>query len=190
MSEMWQWIFSIIGVVAFLMAFPFFLQLIFGQPKIGLSFLRDDTGEEGRVMKMCISNFPVDSKILRFLRVSRLTPQDIYFTFQVYDSNKILVDKFIPEINSSRSTKVDRVSLPPSILLTNVTLAKWDKSKNAMILIGSKFITLNKDDYWFRIQISIDGDIKKLKPITLHIGKTDKESVWDAEIADKILFVR
>ena len=179
-----------IGVLAFLMAFPFFLRLLFAQPKIGLSFLHDDSGGEGRVIKVCLSNLPLNNKILRFIKISRLPAQDVYIAIEVYDSTKKLIDKTISEIDSSRSMKVDRITLLPSTFLTNVTLAKWNKSNKTMILVGSKLIPLQQGDYKFVMRLGLEGELKKLKPVILHVGKTEAESDWDKSVADKIWIVR
>jgi hypothetical protein len=189
MPETWQWIFSIIGLVAFLMAFPFILQLVFGQPMIGLRFIHDDSGGEGRVIKVCLMNIPVNNILLKALRVSRLPAQDVYLTVEVYNaSNREPIAQLLPEISSSRFTKVDRISLPPSILMTNVTLVKWQRSNNSAVLVGTFHpIPLKEGDYEFVIRIGSDGNTKICKPATLHIGKTEIEMCWDKSVTDRIL---
>ena len=67
MSDGWQWFFNIIGMVAFLMAFPFVLQLIFGQPKIGFVFSIDDYKVRLSRRKSVNKGYPVlDATLMPF----------------------------------------------------------------------------------------------------------------------------
>jgi hypothetical protein len=191
MSETWQWIFSIIGVVAFLMAFPFFLQLLFGQPRICLSFSEDDTGKQGRKIKMHFSNPPVTNWLLQMLRVTRLPAQDFYLLITVFDvsTKKLVTDRFMPEIKLSPSNKGDRVNVPVSILAANVDLARWERSTNSAVLLRyPQPITLKEGIYKFIIEFELDGKTKIFKPslpTLLFVGKKETEFMWDKSIKKK-----
>ena len=65
MSPFWQWVFVFIGLVAFVMAAPFVLQLIFGQPTVDLVFDYDDTGGEGGLLEVHLSNPPINNPLLK-----------------------------------------------------------------------------------------------------------------------------
>ncbi|MDD5700787.1 MAG: hypothetical protein PHU23_01950 [Dehalococcoidales bacterium] len=189
MSIFWQWVFAIIGLVAFLMATPPILQLIFGQPKIGLSFYDDDTTGEGKTMKIHLMNIPINNWFLKFIRITRLSAQDIYLAIKIFNvSTKQVVTEFMPEINYSLSSKSERISLPSSLLTASSKVVKWQQSTNSAVIIrGTSLVPLQEGTYVFDIQIGLDSSIKRLKPILLHIGKSENEMYWDKRIAYKLL---
>jgi hypothetical protein len=185
MSAFWQWFFAIIGLVAFIMAAPFFLQLLFGQPKIGMVYLYDDAGKDGRVINVHFSNTPITNWLLKILRVTRLPIQDFFLLVKVCDAltGQVIIESFTPEIMLSPSSKDSRVSLNPSFLMANAKLVKWQRSTNsAVLLCGNKPISLREGTYIFNISIDLDGKIKICKPSLLHIGKIETEMVWDEKI--------
>jgi len=190
MSEFWQWFFSIIGLVAFLMAFPFFLQLFFAQPKIGYSFSHDDAGKEGRIIKLHLMNIPVNNWLLKILRVARLPVQDLYLSIRVFDASdgQVISDIFMPKIELSPSDQSERVSLVASLLNANVRLVKWQRSENhATLISGDKLLPLKEGNYIFTMAVEYNGEEKISKPFLLHIGKTEIEMDWDENITGKIL---
>ncbi len=138
MSPLWQWLFSIIGLVGFIMAFPFFLQLLFGQPHIGYTFSQDDTGSEGRMIKLHLMNPPINNKLLKALRVSRMVAQDVCLRVEVRNDStgQVVCNSFAPEIVLSNSNRGARVSIPSSIVMANVTLVKWQRSTNSALLLA------------------------------------------------------
>lgn len=189
MPTFWQWFFAIIGLVAFLMAMPYILQLLFGQPRIGVTFSHDDSGNEGRVINIHLMNSPINNRLLKALRVSRLSAQDVFLSVKVYNAltKQVVADSFAPEIETFQSNKAIRASLPPSILLANITLAQWQRSTDSAVLfIGSQLIPLKEGTYIFLIQVGLDGETKRFKSFLLHIGKTENEMVWDKKMTDKI----
>jgi len=193
MPTFWQWFFAIIGLVAFIMAAPYILQLFFGQPKIGLVFKHDDSGNEGRIIQVYFMNPPITNRLLKAFKVSRMPAQDIYLIIQVRNvsTGQVVADTFIPEIALSPSSKASRVSLPPSILMASVDLVEWQRATNLAVLIhGDSLIPLQEGIYSINIRIELDGNTKICKPSLLHIGKTETEMIWDKEITGKILMYR
>jgi len=170
---------------------PFFLQLFFGQPRIGIYFNHDDTGGHGRVIKLRLMNIPVNNPLLKAIKVSRLPAQDVYLTVKVYNAStsEVVAEQFIPEIELSKSTKDNRVNLPSSILMANVTLVKWQRESNSAILISAtKPIVLKEGKYLFLIGFGLDDKRKLINtPCLLHIGSIETEMFWDKDIVDKIL---
>lgn len=191
MPTFWQWFFSIIGLVAFIMATPYILQLFFGQPKIGLAFAHADSeNDEGRLIRMHLMNPPINNWLLKTLKVSRMPAQDVYLTIQVCNAStrQVVAAPFLPEIALSPSNKAGRVSLPPSILMAYVDVAKWQRSTNSAVLIhGNSLIPLQEGIYIINIRIGLDGGIKRCKPSLLHIGKIETEMIWDKDITGKLL---
>jgi|GEM_PF-3188056 len=192
MPVFWQWFSFILGLVAFLMAFPFVLQLFFAQPKIGLSFSHDDTGGQGRVMKIHLMNLPINNSILRFFRVSRLPAQDLYLNVKVFDytSKQIVADNFMPEIQVSSNDRdnAQRINLPSSLLLVNVRLVKWQThTNNAILTRGNKPIILKEGVYLFVFRIGINEKLNSFnKQALLYIGKSESDMRWDESISDAI----
>lgn len=194
MSEIWQWVFSIIGVVAFLMAFPFFLQLLFGQPQIGYRFGQRLENED-KLLTLHLINQPINNKILRFLRVSRMTAREVYLRITIINtSTKQIVGKiFAPDIIMSESNKGVRVSMPPTILMANITLVKWQKSNNSSVLLcGKQLISLSEGKYIVQIELGLDGSILKLKQVeSFNVGENADDLKWeDNNILIKIYLVR
>ena len=192
MSLGWQWFFAILSVVAFIMAAPFFLQLLFGQPRIGIIFHHDDTRKEGRLLTIHLMNLPVNDWLLKALRVSRLPALDIFLLVQIVNAStgEVIAKSFMPEISLSPYSKKDgRVSLPPSILSSNTSIARWENSTNSAVLMDTNsLIHLAEGIYRVDIEISLDGNIKIFgKPCLFHVGKTEVDMDWDKNITDKIL---
>jgi hypothetical protein len=197
MSSHWEWFFAIIGLVgfiiglvAFLMAAPYFLQLLFGQPQIGLVFSYDDSESEGRLIRIHLMNPPIKNRLLKAFRVSRLPAQSVCLSITVINNltRQVIADSFTTEIDTFQSSKSIRAVLPPSILLANVSLVQWQRSTNSAVLsVGTRLIPLGEGTYIFLIRIDFDGETKRFKPILLHIGQTENEMTWDKSIMGKFL---
>ena len=173
-----------------MMATPYCLQLFFGQPKIGIVFSQDDSGSDGRVIKIHLMNIPVNNRLLKVLRVSRLPIQDLFLSIRVVDTltEQATAELFMPEIELSPSSKDGRVSLPSSLLTATVKLAKWQRSTNSAVLLGrDKLIHLQEGTYKIIVECESDGNSKMLKPVVLYVGKTETELIWDKDIKSKIL---
>lgn len=189
MPTFWQWFFAIIGLVAFLMAMPYILQLLFGQPRIAVAFTHVDNGSEGRLIRMHLMNPPINNRLLKALRVSRLPVQSVCLSVTVLNAltKQVVTDSFVPEIETYLSPKAIRANLPPSIFFANITLAQWQRSTNSAVLfVGPRLIPLVEGAYIFLIRFDLDGETKRGKPVELHIGKTENEMVWDKKITGKI----
>jgi len=168
------------------MAFPFVLQLIFGQPDVGISFHDDDSLNDGKLININIMNPPVNNRLLQLFRVSRMAAQDVSLNIKVFSAinKQPICETFAPEIAFSSSNKSNRISLPSSIVMTNVPVAKWQRATNsAVLLYGKRLLTLNDGLYIFDIRMIIDGRSIRIKRTgILHVGKTEPELAWDKEI--------
>lgn len=190
MSIGWQWFFNIIGVVAFLMAFPFVLQLIFGQPKIGFVFSIDDTGTEGRLLTISLSNMPVDDPILKLIRVTRLPVQDLAILLRVTDAQNgnVIADGFIPKIKLSQKEVSMRTSLPASIILSNIEFVRWKRIAQSAVLFAQNEIPLVEGVYSVNLRIEMDGkSMIFIKPILFYVGNSEVELTWNKGIMNKYL---
>jgi hypothetical protein len=190
MSPFWQWFFAIIGLVAFLMATPYVLQLLFGQPDIGYSFYEDDSGKEGKLIQVTLMNPPVEGKLFQFLKVLRMPAQDVFLTAHVFNAStkKAIGDPVLMEIATSNTTKNGRVSIPPSIMVVKSTIAKWQRSSNSAVLIyGRELKPLPEGSYLVAMEIGLDGRMMKCRKLgLLHVGKTEPELKWDESITHSL----
>ena len=192
MSPFWQWFFAIIGLVAFIMAAPYILQLIFGQPRIGFSFDHDDSGRDGRLMKIHLMNVPINNRLLQTFKVSRLAAQDVFLSIGIFNAStkEAIFRSFVPEITFSSLNKATRISLPPSILMASVSLAKWERSTNSAILLVNRYMPLQEGAYVVKIEVGFEGKLKIFPPILLHVGKIETEMMWDKDIANRFFYAR
>lgn len=188
MSDFWQWTFAIIGLAGFIMAFPFFLQLLFGQPSIGYVFREDDTGLDGKLIKMHLVNLPVSNPILKWLKVSRMTAQDVYITVAVVNAvtREEACQPYVLEISMSQASKDGRVSLPPSRMPAWVTLVQWQRDTNSALLLGrTQSLALRKGRYLVSFQGGLDGKFITFRKVgLLHVGDTEQELRWDEKITN------
>lgn len=170
------------------MAAPTFLQLIFGQPKLALSFDHDDTGKDGRVLNIHLINMPINSPILQRFKVSRLTIQDICLSIQVLNAStrEVVISSFMPDIELSPSSRAGRIALPPSSVMANVHLVKWQRFPDSAVLLGDTRIPLPEGTYVLDIGIVLDNKTKVCEPISFHIGKAESEMMWDEKLKNQL----
>jgi hypothetical protein len=179
---------GIIGVVAFVMATTPFLQVVFGQPKIVFSFYHDDSGDDGRLIKIHLRNRPIENRLLRALKVARLVAGDVYLTLYVFNTStkETVVRSFVPDIALFPSNKAARVSLAPSDLNASVSLARWQRSTNSAVFLGKRDIPLKQGTYAVIVTLGLDGKTKVGKPMLFHVGKTETEMMWDKNITSTL----
>lgn len=184
MPTFWQWFFAIVGGVAFIMATTSFLQIVFGQPKLEFTFGYDDSGGDGRLIKIYLRNCPIENRILQAFRVSRLAALDVFLTLQVFNTStgKAILNLFSPDIALSSSHKANRVSLPPSSLSVSVSLAKWQRSTNSAVLFGNHDIPLQEGTYVVVIGRGLDGKVGRSRPFSFHVGNIETELMWDKDV--------
>jgi hypothetical protein len=193
MPMFWQWFFGILGGVAFLMTIPYILQLIFGQPKLCYSFGHTDSETKGRIIHIHLMNPPINNRLLKAFRVSRLPVQDVYVVIDVFNvrTRETILSSFGPDIGITPSDKAIRASLPASILMTNVSLARWQPFTNSAVLLGNHSIPLQEGTYGVNISIGFEGKFKAFpSPIFFHIGKIEEEMIWEKDITNKLFDVR
>jgi hypothetical protein len=170
------------------MAAPTFLQLIFGQPKLAFSFDHDDTGKDGRLLNVHLMNMPITNPMLQAFKVSRLTAQDICLSIRVFNASTrgVIISAFMPDIELSPSSRAGRIALPPSLVMANVHLVKWQRFPDSAVLLGGTRIPLPEGTYVVDIGIVLDNKTKVCKPISFHIGKTESEMMWEEKLKDKL----
>lgn len=115
----WQWLLPlIIGVVALVLAVSPFLQMIYGAPRIVMSFEIDDR-DLSRYFCFCVWNVPITKGLLKALRVRREQAQDIAANFKILEQG---TDRIVCPSTSSYSIKTqkgkveERISLPASLI--------------------------------------------------------------------------
>jgi hypothetical protein len=89
----WQWVFSIVGAVAFVM---YLVPMILGRPKVSVWFgVSDD--EEGRILNCKIMNEPLTNKTLVCLGIRRLPVEDMMAHLSIMQGDKLITTQ-IPQI--------------------------------------------------------------------------------------------
>jgi hypothetical protein len=185
---------SVIGVVAFVMAVPSFLQQMCGRPKISISFGHDDGESEGRMLRIHLTNPPFDYRLFRFrllkwLGVSRSPAWDVYMSIEVFNTStkEVILTSFGPGIGLTQSDKGIRVMLPASMLVTNVDVVRWQRDTNSAVLLGNHDIPLQESVYGINIGIGFEGGFKVSRfPALFHVGKTEDEMGWDRALVNKL----
>jgi hypothetical protein len=181
----------VIALVALIMTMPYILQLIFGQPKLGIAFDHDDSDDQGRIIRIRIMNKPVSNRLLTTLKVARLPAQGLHLIIQVFDAStrKAITKSFVGEMGLSPSDRTIRVTLPPSIVPINARLARWQRSTNSAILFADRDIPLPEGKYIVGIRIELAGTVKVAAEPILHVGKCQGDMKWDDATSNKVFSV-
>lgn len=117
-------VFSIVGVVGFLIAMPPFTQMIWGRPKLSFSY-NEQLDENGAVVALMFSmqNKPIRKNdgwrmaALHALGVRRDSARDVVAVLNIQEGDtREKVFGALPEINTYSSLSGQHVSLPPSFV--------------------------------------------------------------------------
>ena len=80
--EIWQWVSSVLGVAGFLMASRMLLGEILGRPALSLSFETTTLGNI-KILRCALYNSPITNTVLRWLRISRMTADQVMGDYHV-----------------------------------------------------------------------------------------------------------
>ena len=90
-----EWVALFIGVLAFLMATPPIIQMIWGRPKVEIEFAKEET-PSGRVLKCEEFNRPVGNRFLRAIGVCRHPVEDLNVGYQIHEAgSNTVVRRFV-----------------------------------------------------------------------------------------------
>ena len=131
----WEWVALIIGAVAFTMAFPPFLQMLFGRPRIVL-FTSDKVIDGGQILQCAIVNLPIRNRLLDFLRITRNSAQGLIALFDIRESrtqNKVY--DALPYLYSQAGREAQRVDLPAGHVLARFPVVSIDET-NGFVYAG------------------------------------------------------
>lgn len=170
------------------MAAPTFLQLIFGQPKLAFAFDYDDTGKDGRLLNIHLMNMPINNPVLKAFKVSRLTAQDMCLSIRVFNAStrEVIIDAFMPDIEFSPTDRAGRITLPASLVMANVSLAKWQRLTDSAVLLENTRIPLPEGTYVVVIGIVLDSRTKLCDPVLFYVGKIESEMMWEEKLKNKL----
>jgi hypothetical protein len=101
----------LVAIVAVVIAVPPFAQMIYGRPKVKLSF--DVSTEQGAKLLLCtIHNLPIVSWFLRKIGVTR-TPTEVFAAFDIreHGTNKIIVNSFRACLTDGRDASLAALTL-------------------------------------------------------------------------------
>jgi hypothetical protein len=108
-----QWFFSIIGLVAFIMAQPI-TQVIWGRPHLVVAFQIGGNTDE-MILECIIWNAPTRNKILRFLRVKTDTIEKLGVQFEILNQKMESIGKpIIGMIKTQQGQIGEYASIPAS----------------------------------------------------------------------------
>ena len=128
MDGFWQWFFSIIGGVAFIMAIQPFTQYIWGKPNLSVKLAIEKL--DSNVMLFCrVGNIPIKNKLLRFLGVRTNTIEQLGIEFRIYQKNNIQLGKtFTALIKSQYGQMSEFISLPASLRQAETILVAYNQT--------------------------------------------------------------
>ena len=162
----------VVGVIAFVMAIPPLLQVIYARPLIDIQFgnqsLQVD-GQEVNFLRGELRNLPITSRWLRKLRIRRLPAEDVIASFEIreYGTRKMVWPKTIPEINRHSGIAYQRIHLPASLVPATFPIVGVLKTSGYVCPSGEKGpdSKLAVGEYEVFVNVQIDGEylVKKQK---------------------------
>ena len=116
----WEWVALGLGTVGLVMSTKPFLQEVFGQPKLTLSFnyaevIVPKVSQEDMILQCEVRNDPIVKGILRLLGVRRLTVEDLIAELIITDAHSgVMIFSAVPMINTFTGIRSQRTVLPAS----------------------------------------------------------------------------
>jgi hypothetical protein len=175
MAVSWQWIFAIIGLVAFLMAVQPFTQFMWGRPKIEIEFGARDK-DKSRFLDILLLNRPIKSRFLKSIRVRRDKAEDVFLVCEIEncETQQMYAEKMIPKISTVEGESL-RVALPGSTTPATITLiGSFDNGETS---IADKNKTLVPGKYYLEITVHCAEIIIK-KHARFSVGTKPYELCW------------
>ena len=185
-----QWVglvFSVIGGVGVLLAFPTLLQLFFGGPRLIEEFETHDDEEGNRMLVVFIKNQPIDKPFGKLSLVKRDTIASFSASFRILnlDINSIVVQVHQAPIHSGDedddSLRKYRISLPPTISIgASICVATWFAATGFPMIPPTRNklpVPLVPANYQVQIIFAVDGrrhDVAR----NFVAGKTREELMW------------
>jgi len=183
MAESWQWIFAVIGLVAFLMAIQPFTQFIWGRPKIEIWFEARDINSL-RVLDIFLRNPPIRNRLLIILGVRRMVAEDIGVTFNIKDvrTGNIIRKLDVASLRTAREGNKCQISLPSSLVPAVISLvqASNDGITKLRYLGNEKedWVKLNPGKYELELTVHCsESTIKKNKIFS--VGSQPYDLFWE-----------
>jgi hypothetical protein len=180
MSEIWQWAFGIIGLVAFLMAIQPFIQAIWGRPKLVVDFKVECTDNE-EFLNCLIRNIPVTNRILKMLFVYRNPIDDLFAQYKILAQNdrKQLSAVFKVKFQTQQGQKLERITLPASYQSISFPIIAYDKKTSMAFTMG-----IAKDKV-----LCLKGGVF-LVQVDIFYGARRKTVLEDFVVADNPQYIR
>ena len=145
----------VIGILALLLGLLAVLRMIWGGPKIYVSFEVDDR-EDGRFLTCNIFNEPIVRGFLFYMRVRREAAQDVAAAFEIF--NKSTSAKIVSKTIASITMQIG-LSAEPATLV--IAFARYDFGRVAATNVSCTGLPIG--DYRAEIEILFDNEIYKTK---------------------------
>ncbi len=125
---LWQWLASIAGVVALVVAFPPLIHMIWGRPIITIKIKEDGRKINGDIFwQYDIYNMPVQNKLLKLIHVERLTAEGITSLCILTDyKDETKSHRMVAEIQDYEGVLKQRVNIPAGLLPVTVSFMVRD----------------------------------------------------------------
>jgi hypothetical protein len=173
--DFWQWVFAVIGLVAFLMAVQPFTQFIWGRPRIEINFIARDVGSS-RYLDIVLSNRPVESRILKRLKIRREKAESVFLscTIKNTQTDKLYAEDLHPEIDGIQQKGLE-ISLPSSTTPAFISLIVANHERVSLV----NKTTLIPGKYLLTVTVHY-SEIKFSKQTHFFVGVNTYELCWDA----------
>lgn len=174
------WTGIVISLVAALMATPTVFSLIWGSPKIVLSFDRHEA-DWGRALTCEIRNQPIKNRLGRILvRRDAIIDADVTFRILQANTGEVILSEVRPEIRLRHGDEevVPYLNLPPSSTLYRwFSVVTWNEGQSMATTAEKSPRPLGRSEYL--VKIMIDGSVKGCK--TFIVGDNPRELRWRCE---------
>ncbi len=138
------------------MAVPSLLQMIFGAPRIILSFGNVDM-EDSCYLSCIIHNEPIDKGLLKILGVRREQAQDVTAMFEIQEqgTNKIICPPTSVKIRIQQDVLAERISLPASFFPARFAILGVDKRNNEIRVYKEQKQLLSLGAYTAKVAVLV-----------------------------------
>ena len=153
---------TVLGIIAFIMALPTFLQMKYGLPKILVKF-EDDILTQSRFLVCRVRNQPLTSGFLAKCGVTRSPVLDLTarLTISERGTGRILVNDHPIFIKTAGGVGSTRIELPASTMGVEFcvvgSMLAGDTPGQSTIILKNQFPVIPNGFYEARIRLSVDG---------------------------------
>ena len=176
----WDWgialgvIGIVIGFVALAVAVPSAAQMLWGRPKVRMSFGKLEIGRY-KALGVSVENAPIESALLRRIGARR-EPAEIGAHVTVYDAHGVEAAAFVPKLTGHDGKSALQVRVPPATVITFlVVICDKDGARGADD--DDNGIPLAAGHYEIEVALVMGDEMTKASR-PLHVREPPDETVW------------